>query len=83
MADTSVKIDDTTRDRLKALADGAGMSMKDYLGKIAAEKEVEQALDTATAAFRRVIAAPGILDQFDADFGGLPPAPAHQTPRAA
>ncbi|MFE2852743.1 antitoxin MazE7 [Streptomyces lavendulae] len=83
MADTSVKIDDTTRDRLKALADGAGMSMKDYLARIAAEKEVEQVLDTATAAFRRVLAAPGILDQFDADFGGLPPAPGHQTPRAA
>ncbi|MFF1343923.1 antitoxin MazE7 [Streptomyces sp. NPDC058290] len=83
MADTSVKIDDTTRDRLKALADGAGMSMKDYLAKVAVEKEHEQALDTATAAFRRVIAAPGILDRFDADFGGLPPAPAHESPRAA
>ncbi|MFE5828313.1 antitoxin MazE7 [Streptomyces erythrochromogenes] len=83
MADTSVKIDDTTRDRLKALADAAGVSMKDYLARVAAEKEHEQLLDTATAAFRRAISAPGILDRFDADFGGLPPAAAHDTPRAA
>ncbi|WPW33773.1 hypothetical protein P6B95_07790 [Streptomyces atratus] len=34
-----VQIDDITRDRLKALADGEGMSMKDYLAKVAAEKE--------------------------------------------
>lgn len=83
MADTTVKIDDITRDRLRALADAAGMSMKDYLAKIAEEKEHEQQLDTATAAFRRAITAPGILDRFDADFGGLPPATAHHTPRAA
>lgn len=83
MADTSVKIDDITRDRLKALADGAGMSMKDYLAKVATEKEHEMLLDTATAAFRRVIGQPGILDRFDADFGGLPSAAAHETPRAA
>ncbi|WP_327249882.1 antitoxin MazE7 [Streptomyces sp. NBC_01320] len=83
MADTSVKIDDTTRDRLKALADGAGMSMKDYLAKVAAEKEHEKLLDTATAAFRRVIGEPGILDRFDADFGGLPAPAAHETPQAA
>jgi hypothetical protein len=82
MADTSVKIDDTTRDRLKALAEGAGMSMKDYLAQVASEKEHEKLLGTATAAFRRVIDGPGILDRFDADFGGLPPA-AHETSRAA
>jgi hypothetical protein len=83
MADTSVKIDETTRDRLKALADGSGMSMKDYLAKVAEEKEQEKLLNTATAAFRRVIDEPGILDRFDADFGGLPPAVAHDTPQAA
>ncbi|MCX5562807.1 antitoxin MazE7 [Streptomyces sp. NBC_00038] len=82
MADTSVKIDDTTRDRLKALADSEHMSMKDYLAKVAAEKEHEKQLDTATAAFRRLM-APGVLDRFDADFGGLPPTTAHKTPRAA
>ncbi|WP_030775911.1 hypothetical protein [Streptomyces sp. NRRL F-2664] len=83
MADTSMKIDDTTRDRLKALANAAGVSMKDYLARVAAEKEQEQLLDTATAAFRRATGAPGIMDRFDADFGGLPPTPAHNTPRAA
>lgn len=83
MADTTVKIDDITRDRLRALADAAGMSMKDYLAKVAEEKEHEQQLDTATAVFRRVIGAPGLLDRFDADFGGLPSATTHDTPRAA
>ncbi|MFK0221253.1 antitoxin MazE7 [Streptomyces vinaceus] len=83
MADSTVKIDDTTRNRLKALAAAAGMSMKDYLARVAEEKEHEQQLDTATAAFRRVIGAPGILDRFDADFGGMPPATAHDAPRAA
>ncbi|MFJ3913730.1 antitoxin MazE7 [Streptomyces vinaceus] len=83
MADSTVKIDDTTRNRLKALAAAAGMSMKDYLARVAEEKEHEQQLDTATAAFRRVIGVPGILDRFDADFGGMPPATAHGTPRAA
>ncbi|MFE5537134.1 antitoxin MazE7 [Streptomyces sp. NPDC056519] len=83
MADSTVKIDDTTRNRLKALAAAAGMSMKDYLARVAEEKEHEQQLDTATAAFRRVIGTPGILDRFDADFDGLPPATAHDTPQAA
>ncbi|MEU6988834.1 antitoxin MazE7 [Streptomyces sp. NPDC046324] len=82
MADTTVKIDDTTRDRLKALADGAGMSMKDYLAQVAAEKEQERLQDTATAAFRRAISSPGVMDRFDAEFGGLP-ATKHETPRAA
>lgn len=57
--------------------------MKDYLAKVAAEKEHEKLLDSATAAFRRVIGEPGILDRFDADFGGLPPRVAHEIPRAA
>jgi hypothetical protein len=82
MADTSVKIDNITRNRLKALAEEAGMSMKDYLAQVAGEKEHEKLLGTATAAFRRVIGEPGILDRFDADFGGLPPA-RHETSRAA
>lgn len=82
MADTSVKIDDITRDRLKNLAAALGLSIKDYLARVAEEKEHEKQLDTATAAFRRVIAEPGILERFDADFGGLPPVQ-HETPRAA
>ncbi|MGW2202072.1 antitoxin MazE7 [Streptomyces sp. NPDC001774] len=83
MADTTVKIDDTTRDRLKTLADGAGMSMKDYLAQVAAEKEQERLQDTATAAFRRAISAPGIMDRFDAEFGGLPPVAKRGSSRAA
>ncbi|MEU8523844.1 antitoxin MazE7 [Streptomyces sp. NBC_01216] len=83
MADTTVKIDDTTRNRLKALADAVGLSMKDYLAQLAVEKEHERRLDTATAAFRRAIGAPGITDRFDADFGGLPKPVGHATSRAA
>ncbi|MFE3991633.1 antitoxin MazE7 [Streptomyces goshikiensis] len=59
------------------------MSMKDHLARVAEEKEHEQPLDTATAVFRRVIGAPGLPERIDADFGGLPPATAHHTPRAA
>jgi predicted DNA-binding ribbon-helix-helix protein len=83
MADTSVKIDDVTRDRLKELAASAGLSIKDYLARVAEEKEHERQLDTATAAFRRVMAEPGLLDRFDADFGGLPQTSAHEPSRAA
>ncbi|MCT4352058.1 antitoxin MazE7 [Streptomyces sp. Je 1-79] len=83
MADTTVKIDEPTRDRFKALADGAGMSMKDYLAQVALEKEHEQLLDTATAAFRRAIGAPGVMEMFDAEFGGLPQVTKSETSRAA
>lgn len=79
MDDTSVKIDKTTRDRLRRLA--GSRPLKEYLADLAAKEEQEQALDTATAAFRRVLSEPGILDRFDADFGGLPPVK-HET-RAA
>jgi hypothetical protein len=56
--------------------------VKAYLAKVAGEKEQERALQTATAAFRRVISEPGVMDAFDAEFGGLPSA-AHDTSRAA
>ncbi len=82
MADTSVKIDMGTRDTLQSLAAAEGLTVKAYLAKVADEKEQERALETATAAFRRVIAEPGIMEAFDAEFGGLPPA-AHSTPQAA
>ncbi|MGR8008613.1 antitoxin MazE7 [Streptomyces hypolithicus] len=80
MDDTSVKIDKETRDRFKALA--GGKPLKEYLAELAKREEHERALNTATAAFRRVI-EPGVLDRFDADFGGIPPATAHETPQAA
>ncbi|MEU6879444.1 antitoxin MazE7 [Streptomyces sp. NPDC046712] len=83
MADTSVRIDDTTRDRLKALADDAGLSLKDYLARVATEKEHDKLLETATAAFRRATSAPGVMDRFDADFGGLPSVSKRETSRAA
>lgn len=78
--DTSIKIDRATRDRLKALA--GDRPVKEYLAELARREEHDRALGTATAAFRRVLGTPGILDRFDADFGGLPPA-THETSRAA
>jgi len=56
--------------------------VKAYLAKVAEEKEQERALQTATAAFRRLISEPGVMAAFDAEFGGLPPV-AHDTSRAA
>lgn len=82
MAETTVKVDTSTRDTLQTLAADAGLSVKAYLAKVAGEKEQERALQTATAAFRRVINEPGIMDAFDAEFGGLPPV-AHGAKRAA
>ena len=72
MDDTTVKIDKETADRLRALA--GERPLKHYLADLAKREENDRALDTATAAFRRAIAAPGIMERFDADFGGLPPA---------
>ncbi|MGW1786969.1 antitoxin MazE7 [Streptomyces sp. NPDC002143] len=82
MADTSLKIDDETRDLFKALADERGMSMKEYLADLARREETARRLETATAAFRRVINEPGLVEAFDAEFGGLPTA-ARDTSRAA
>lgn len=59
-----------------------GLSVKAYLAKLAGEKEQERALQTATAAFRRAISEPGVMDAFDAEFGGLPSV-AHNNRRAA
>ncbi|MER7178733.1 antitoxin MazE7 [Streptomyces hyaluromycini] len=73
MADTTVKIDDTTRDILRELADAQGLTIKDYLARLADEKQQERALATATAVFRRVINEPGTIEAFDAKYGGLPP----------
>ncbi|MFJ3365761.1 antitoxin MazE7 [Streptomyces anthocyanicus] len=70
MEDTSVKIDKETRDRLRRLA--GDRSLKEYLAGLAEKEEQEQRLGTATAAFRKVLSVPGILERFDADFGGLP-----------
>ncbi|MFJ5265020.1 antitoxin MazE7 [Streptomyces sp. NPDC088387] len=82
MADTSVKIDEETRDRLKALAESSHMSMKEYLAELAVREENARRLETATAVFRRATGEPGIREAFDAEFGGLPAA-ASGTRRAA
>ncbi|MFG3033566.1 antitoxin MazE7 [Streptomyces sp. NPDC048253] len=82
MAETTVKVDTNTRDTLQGLAAAEGLSVKAYLAKLAGEKEQERALQTATAAFRRAISESGVMDAFDAEFGGLPPA-AQRNRRAA
>ncbi|MEU1600221.1 antitoxin MazE7 [Streptomyces sp. NPDC005708] len=60
---------DTTRAALQALADAEGMSLEDYLAKVAAEKQRERALDAGAEAFRRVTSDPATRAAFDAEFG--------------
>ncbi|MFI9081773.1 antitoxin MazE7 [Streptomyces sioyaensis] len=76
MADTSVRIDKTTRDRLKALAKARGMSLAAYLDDIAQQEEHQARLGQATTAFDAAIDRPGFADAFDKAFGGLPEVPA-------
>lgn len=76
-----MKVDRATRDRFRELA--GSQPLKEYLADLAKKEEEERVLGTATAAFRRVIAEPGLLDRFDADFGGLPAPAAGNTSRAA
>ncbi|MBM9624609.1 antitoxin MazE7 [Streptomyces zhihengii] len=73
MADTTVKIDSETRDRLAILAAAHGKSVRAYLADLAIEEENQLALGRATAAFREAVARPGIAEAFDAEYGGLPP----------
>lgn len=73
MTDTSLKIDRDTRERLGALAQARGVSLRDLVASLAAEAEQVQALETATAQFRRAIGEPGLTARFDQDFGGVPP----------
>ncbi|WP_328929713.1 antitoxin MazE7 [Streptomyces sp. NBC_00190] len=72
MADTTVKIDSETRDRFAAVARARGKSVRAYLAELAVEEENQLALGRATAAFREVVAQPGIAEAFDREFGGLP-----------
>ncbi|MBH1933737.1 antitoxin MazE7 [Streptomyces sp. AV19] len=83
MADTTVKIDDQTRDRFQALAADAGMSMRAYLAQLAVEMETQQKLGTATAAFRAAIARPGFAEAFDRDFSDDALRPARTPSQAA
>ena len=67
---------------LPATTDNARCGGTEERPKVAGEKEQERALQTATAAFRRVISEPGVMEAFDAEFGGLPSV-ALDTSRAA
>jgi hypothetical protein len=72
MADTSVRIDTTTRDRLKALAASRGMSLAAYLDDLSRQAEHQAQLGRATAAFDAALERPGLVEAFDEAFGGLP-----------
>ncbi|MEW2463359.1 winged helix-turn-helix domain-containing protein [Microbacterium sp. NPDC047426] len=71
-ADTTVKIDTATRDRLAAIAAARGTSVRALLADLAVQEENQLRLADATAGFREVVAQPGIAEAFDRDFGGLP-----------
>jgi hypothetical protein len=78
MADTTVKIDTETRDRLAAIAAARNISVRALLAELALQEENQLKLGTATAAFRAAISQPGIAEAFDRDFGGLPQGGAHR-----
>ncbi|UGY93314.1 antitoxin MazE7 [Streptomyces gobiensis] len=82
MADTSVRIDEATKNRLAALAADRGMSLRSFLAELSREEENRQHLTRATVAFRTAIERDGFADAFDRDFGGTP-ASAPNTRRAA
>ncbi|WP_328491670.1 antitoxin MazE7 [Streptomyces sp. NBC_00414] len=72
MADTTVKIDTETRDRLNAIAAARKTSVRALLAELAVEQENQLKLGVATDAFREAVSQPGIAEAFDRDFGGLP-----------
>jgi predicted transcriptional regulator len=72
MADTTVKIDTETRDRLATLAEERGLSMRAYLAELSIAEENQVHLRRATNAFRTAVSRPGFAEAFDRDFGGAP-----------
>ncbi|MEF9915652.1 antitoxin MazE7 [Streptomyces sp. P5-A9] len=70
MADTSIRIDTSTRDRLKQLAAKRGKSLAAYLDDLSKQEENQLRLGQATAAFEEAIERPGFADAFDMAFGG-------------
>lgn len=80
MAD--IEIDDTTKGTLQDLAAGEGLSVSDYLSRVAEEKKRERALGEGAEIFRRVTGDPATVAAFDAEFGG-PVSAEHDTPQAA
>ncbi|WND24074.1 antitoxin MazE7 [Streptomyces violaceus] len=83
MADTTVKIDTETRDRLAAIATARGTSIRALLTDLAIQEENQLNLSVATDAFREAITQPGMAEAFDRDFGGLPAVEAVDSPRRA
>lgn len=76
MADTSVRINTETRDRLAALAKARSMSLAAYLDELSQQEEQQAMLGHATVAFDEALDRPGFLEAFDAAYGGLPGTPA-------
>ncbi|MCX4538740.1 antitoxin MazE7 [Streptomyces sp. NPDC002596] len=76
MADTSVRITTSTRDRLAALAKARGMSLAAYLDDLSHQEEHQALLGRATVAYDAALDREGFVDAFDKAFGGLPEAPA-------
>ncbi|MFJ4428960.1 antitoxin MazE7 [Streptomyces bobili] len=72
MADTTVKIDTETRDRLAAIASVRGTSVRALVAELAVQEENQLKLGQATTAFREAVSQPGIAEAFDRDFGGIP-----------
>jgi hypothetical protein len=72
MGDTSIRIDTTTRDRLKALAKSRDMSLAAYLDGLSQQEEHQVLLGQATTSFEAAIDRPGFAEAFDKAFGGLP-----------
>ncbi|MEU2118126.1 antitoxin MazE7 [Streptomyces sp. NPDC058700] len=83
MADTTVKVSSETRDRLAAVAEAHGMSLRAFLADLAVQEENHLKLTRATAVFREVTGRPGIAEAFDAAFPDDAPAPRDAARRVA
>ncbi|MFC9734349.1 antitoxin MazE7 [Streptomyces roseolus] len=83
MADTTVKVSAETRDRLAAVAEARGMSLRAFLADLAVQEENHLRLTRATAEFREVTRRPGIAEAFDAAFPEDAPASRDAARRAA
>ncbi|MFH9742659.1 antitoxin MazE7 [Streptomyces roseolus] len=83
MADTTVKVSAETRDRLAAVAEARGMSLRAFLADLAVQEENHLRLTRATAEFREVTRQPGIAEAFDAAFPDDAPASRDAARRAA
>ncbi|MDI5963469.1 antitoxin MazE7 [Streptantibioticus silvisoli] len=74
MADTTVKVDSETRDRLAALAEANGQSLRAYLATLAMEEQNQLRLRHATTYFRDAVGRPGLADAFAEAFPDDAPA---------